>query len=230
MARAARQQSPHRATSRRDRGGRPPAGALCKRSGAPDRIDGRFELLTLHVGLVLRRLVAIGGLGDDIAQDLVNSVFLHFDDTLREMALSDVSVSKRLKTMKEAFYGRNAAYAAALDSGSRADLAAALARNVFGAPSGAPGAARSPITSLSSTRRWPRRRSRISRRADSAFRKARSRRRIECRKPFSRVMRVDALPKDGQTVTIEANPAEREALAALLKLPSIEALERHARA
>jgi len=62
----------------------------------------------------------------------VNSLFLHFDDTLREMALSDIAVSKRLKTMREAFYGRNAAYAAALDSGSRADLAAALARNVYG--------------------------------------------------------------------------------------------------
>jgi len=42
--------------------------------------------------------------------------------------------------------------------------------------------------------------------------------------PFSRVMRVDSLPKEGQTVTIEANAAEREALAAFLQLPSIEAL------
>ena len=42
--------------------------------------------------------------------------------------------------------------------------------------------------------------------------------------PFSRVMRVDALPKEGQTVVIEANAAERAALAAFLNLPSIEAL------
>lgn len=114
--------------------------ALYETLGAPDRIDGRFELLTLHVGLVLRRLVAIDGLGRDIAQDLVNSVFLHFDDTLREMGLSDVSVSKRLKKIKEAFYGRNAVYAKALDTGSRADLAQALARNVYGAADGDPGA------------------------------------------------------------------------------------------
>ncbi len=111
--------------------------ALYETLGAPDRLAGRFELLTLHVGLVLRQLVAIGGLGHDIAQDLVNSVFLHFDDTLREMALSDVSVSKRLKKIKQAFYGRNAAYAAALDSGSLPELESALARNVLGAPSGA---------------------------------------------------------------------------------------------
>ena len=54
---------------------------------APDRIDGRFELLTLHAGLVLRRLAALGGVADAIAQDLVDSLFAHFDDTLREIGL-----------------------------------------------------------------------------------------------------------------------------------------------
>ena len=103
--------------------------------GAPDRIDGRFELLTLHAGLVLRRLAALGGVADGIAQDLVNSLFAHFDDTLREMGFSDIGVAKRLKTMGSAFYGRNATYAAALDKSSTADLAAALARNVYGAAS-----------------------------------------------------------------------------------------------
>jgi len=42
--------------------------------------------------------------------------------------------------------------------------------------------------------------------------------------PFSRVVRVDSIPRDGQTLDIEASPREREALAALYKLPSIEAL------
>jgi hypothetical protein len=41
-------------------------------------------------------------------------------------------------------------------------------------------------------------------------------------RPFSRVVRVDALPRDGQTVTIEAAPAEREALASFFKLPAID--------
>ncbi len=41
---------------------------------------------------------------------------------------------------------------------------------------------------------------------------------------FSRVVRVDAIPRDGQVVTIEASPAEREALASFYKLPAIAAL------
>jgi hypothetical protein len=41
---------------------------------------------------------------------------------------------------------------------------------------------------------------------------------------FSRVVRVDGLPRDGQVVTIEASPVEREALASFYKLPAIAAL------
>ena len=41
---------------------------------------------------------------------------------------------------------------------------------------------------------------------------------------FSRVVRVDALPREGQVVTIEATPAEREELASFYRLPAIAAL------
>jgi hypothetical protein len=42
--------------------------------------------------------------------------------------------------------------------------------------------------------------------------------------PFSRVVRVETIPKEGQTVALEANAAEREALASLYGLPSIASL------
>ncbi len=41
---------------------------------------------------------------------------------------------------------------------------------------------------------------------------------------FSRVVRVDSLPREGQTVAIEATPAEREELASFYRLPEIAAL------
>ena len=43
-------------------------------------------------------------------------------------------------------------------------------------------------------------------------------------RPFSRLVRVDALPREGQTVTIEATSAERQALASFFELPAIAAL------
>jgi uncharacterized metal-binding protein YceD (DUF177 family) len=42
--------------------------------------------------------------------------------------------------------------------------------------------------------------------------------------PLTRVVRIDALPKEGQTVTIEATAPEREALAKLYELPAIAVL------
>ena len=42
--------------------------------------------------------------------------------------------------------------------------------------------------------------------------------------PFRHLVRVDAIPQEGRTVVLEANAAEREALASLYELPSVEAL------
>jgi uncharacterized metal-binding protein YceD (DUF177 family) len=43
-------------------------------------------------------------------------------------------------------------------------------------------------------------------------------------KLFSRLVRIDALPREGQVVTIEAAPEEREGLASFYRLPAIAAL------
>jgi hypothetical protein len=42
--------------------------------------------------------------------------------------------------------------------------------------------------------------------------------------PLTRVLRIDALPKDGETVTIDASAVERQALARLYGLPAVAAL------
>jgi cytochrome b pre-mRNA-processing protein 3 len=109
------------------------APALYAQWAVPDTLDGRFEMVALHAGLAMRRLAQLGDVGSQIAQDLVDCVFRHFEDALREMALGDAGVVKRMKAMIESFYGRNRAYAEALDARDDERLAAALARNVYNA-------------------------------------------------------------------------------------------------
>jgi cytochrome b pre-mRNA-processing protein 3 len=106
--------------------------ALYTALGVPDSVEGRFECLCLHVILTLRRLKALPAPASDVAQDLVNSVFLQLDASLRELGVGDFGVPKRMKKLGAAFYGRATGYEAALDAGDRAVLAAALARNVLG--------------------------------------------------------------------------------------------------
>ena len=107
------------------------APALFARWGVPDDLDGRFEMVTLHAGLVLGRLGDLGESAAQIAQDVVDSVFLGFDDALREMAISDAGVARRMKTMAGAFFGRSKVYSEAIRARDPAALAAALARNVY---------------------------------------------------------------------------------------------------
>ena len=104
--------------------------ALYADLGIPDTFEGRFECLSLHAILALRRLQHCEDPGSAMAQHLVDTVFKHFDRTLREMGVGDTTVPKRMKTMAEAFGGRSAAYALAL-RGDRELLVEALARNVY---------------------------------------------------------------------------------------------------
>lgn len=97
--------------------------------GVPDTIDGRFEMVTLHTYLVLRRLRAVGEAGEPLAQALVDVLFSDMDASLREMGAGDLGVGKRVKSMATAFYGRVGAYESAEKTG---DLQQALARNLFG--------------------------------------------------------------------------------------------------
>jgi cytochrome b pre-mRNA-processing protein 3 len=101
--------------------------------GVPDTLDGRFDLIVLHVHLLCRRLAREGEAGAAIAQALFDAMFKDMDRNLREMGVGDPSVPRRIRAMVEAYYGRVKAYEDAL-AADGARLAAAIARNVFGKP------------------------------------------------------------------------------------------------
>jgi cytochrome b pre-mRNA-processing protein 3 len=97
--------------------------------GVPDTVNGRFDLLLMHLWLVLRRLKSVtGGLG--LSQALFDHFCSDMDDNLREMGVGDLTVPKRMQAFGEAFYGRTAAYDLALTAGHEA-LAQALCKNIL---------------------------------------------------------------------------------------------------
>jgi cytochrome b pre-mRNA-processing protein 3 len=99
--------------------------------GVPDTLDGRFELIALHMFLVLHRLKAEGPAAEQLSQELFDTMFGDMDRSLREMGVADLGVGRRIRAMAEGLYGRMAAY----ESGLAADdnvLAAALRRNLYG--------------------------------------------------------------------------------------------------
>jgi cytochrome b pre-mRNA-processing protein 3 len=103
--------------------------------GVPDTLDGRFDLVALHVALLIRRLRAQPEPGPALAQGVFDAMFADMDLNLREMGVGDLSVGKKVRVMWEALHGRALAYERALREVDRTALAAALARNIWrGAP------------------------------------------------------------------------------------------------
>jgi cytochrome b pre-mRNA-processing protein 3 len=113
--------------------------------GVPDTPTARFDMVVLHLALVVRRLRAEAP-GDTLLpaepgrrpqtleariQDLVEFFFGEMDQALREMGVGDVSVPKRMKKLAAAWNGRVRAYDAALAAGDGQALAEAIARNVL---------------------------------------------------------------------------------------------------
>jgi cytochrome b pre-mRNA-processing protein 3 len=99
--------------------------------GVPDTLEGRLELLMLHVGLVVDRLTSCGGEGRKVAQRLSERFFGEMEVVLREHGISDKSLMRRMGHVAKSFYGRLTAYTAVLPAGELAPLAAVLNRNVW---------------------------------------------------------------------------------------------------
>jgi cytochrome b pre-mRNA-processing protein 3 len=95
----------------------------------PDTVDGRFDLLLLHLWMVLRRLRQAAD-GQQLSQALFDHFCADMDANLREMGVGDLAVPKRMQAFGEAFYGRSAAYDLALTDNIEA-LAQAISKNIL---------------------------------------------------------------------------------------------------
>ena len=82
--------------------------------GCPDTPEGRFELYSLHVALLLARLKGQGAAAAETAQALFDAFVRSLDDALRELGVGDLVVPKRMKKIGAAFYGRARSYEQAL--------------------------------------------------------------------------------------------------------------------
>ena len=99
--------------------------------GVPDTVNGRFDMIVLHIALLLRRLEQEPEGVQTLGQGVFDRFCQDMDDNLREMGVGDLKVPKEMQRMGEAFYGRVAAYRAALGEADDTALVAAVGRNVF---------------------------------------------------------------------------------------------------
>ncbi len=104
--------------------------------GAPDTVDGRFDMIVLHLFLLIDRFSGEARQHPTL-QAVLEELFVDMDRSLRELGAGDTGVKKRIHVMIDSLYGRLEAYNGAIENGEEA-MSAALARNVYRAPDAAP--------------------------------------------------------------------------------------------
>ncbi len=102
--------------------------------GVEDNVDGRFDMLVLHVYLLVNRMNEDGDEpGTVFSQGVFDHLFEDMDRSLREMGVGDLSVGKKIKKMAQVFYGRVKAYDEGLKTYHKdpSELEDALRRNIY---------------------------------------------------------------------------------------------------
>ncbi len=98
--------------------------------GVPDSVEGRFEILVVHMFLLLDRLERDGEKSKPLAQALVDEFFSDMDTTTRELGVGDLSVPKKIRRLVAIFSQRLHAYRAAIDAARTDQLSDLLAHNL----------------------------------------------------------------------------------------------------
>ncbi len=105
--------------------------AFYRELGVPDTPEGRFEMVGLHVALMVRRLRTAGEPGRALGQEVFDSMFADMDESLRHIGIGELSVGKHVKRLARSFYARLAALDEVLGTSPRAPLAQMLRTNVY---------------------------------------------------------------------------------------------------
>jgi cytochrome b pre-mRNA-processing protein 3 len=99
--------------------------------GVPDTVHGRFELIVLHVALVLARLELEGTEGQAAGRAMLEAFVADIDDACRRLGIGDMGVPRHVKKAAAAVLERGNAYRAAMANGDGDALAATLAAEIW---------------------------------------------------------------------------------------------------
>ena len=98
-----------------------------------DNLDGRFDLMSLHMAMILQKLDQNKKSKDatKLKQVFQEIMFDNLDLTLREIGVGDMGVGKKIKVMAEAFYGRMIAYQNLFGAKNPEKMLNVLQRNLY---------------------------------------------------------------------------------------------------
>ena len=104
-------------------------------AGVPDSLDGRFEVMVLHMAIFHGALSDLPG--TRAYRQRLDEVFVDsLDNQLRELGVSDSGIARKMTKMAEHYYGRQVSYLKALGHNDEPGLSQAITRNLLVAQTG----------------------------------------------------------------------------------------------
>lgn len=97
-----------------------------------DTLDGRFDMILLHMFLLQNRLGKDGDETAKLRQQVQEAMIADMDRSLREMGVGDMGIGREVKKMGVAWFGRLKAYGTALEAEDvPVALSEAIRRNLY---------------------------------------------------------------------------------------------------
>tara|TARA_Y100001970_G_C14133701_1_gene803125 strand:- start:354 stop:896 length:543 start_codon:yes stop_codon:yes gene_type:complete len=95
----------------------------------PDTLDGRFDLIILHIFIIIKIFKNSSEQNKNFTQKLFDIFMIEVESSYREMGISDQSFSKKMKVVIESFYGRTKMYD--LNFENKSEFLNCLVRNIW---------------------------------------------------------------------------------------------------
>lgn len=100
--------------------------------GVRDTLDGRFDMVLLHMFLVLNRLEVDGAATKRLRRYIQEAMVSDMDRAFRDLGVSDMALGREMKKAGSAWFGRMNAYSNAVSGDAPNDtFLAVLRRNVY---------------------------------------------------------------------------------------------------
>lgn len=115
--------------------------------GVPDSMEGRFEVIVLHIVLALERLHREGDVGQRLGQIVLERLIADMDDALRQIGIGDMGVPRRVQRAAAAVSERARDYAPAVEPDR---LEKALLEHIYALPEAAASASATYAKALAS--------------------------------------------------------------------------------
>ena len=96
------------------------------RCGVPDTLSGRFDMLVIHMFIVMQNLKLGANEGKLLGKEIIEAFVREMDSMVRDLGIADIYVAQEVRKIADLFYRQLVVYTNAVEQKNKAALAEAI--------------------------------------------------------------------------------------------------------